>query len=1616
MADDFFGPQEGTPSATAPAPNQVPSGAQDFFGPIPQEATPQTKPAPNYDYWFSGGPVGPATEHILHAFGQDAKTAFGAEPLENKDRPLGLDQATSDYLGKLGVFNDYKNQHYSFWRNFNEAIIRPAAAGADLLLRAGNPLFGGMSTEAAINTGIRGIPALFAGTEAAVAQAGVEVGQPELGRTLAGMVEYAGQRGDYNVMNITARARNLGVVGEGEAGYFGTKEVAPENLAARAEAARQQMEAEKQTAPPSPEGAQPAAAQTAQAAAPTIHDVARQLDPVTFQKYDALATQKDTFRGWINDLSAARRDTPEAQELQGQIDTILGKVSGVEDRLTNAAAQRLETARTALDEYMRTDTPEMAAARQNLLKADYAMRDLAPQVAATYRRAQGLMPEPEGANVTSNASQTSIDVTQAEGVSGGVQAPSGNVPEAPGSPQREGATPVQGVPGGIHEGEAVAPKGPTIANDVAQKLVAAGRPEEEANAAAAIVQAHYEARAARFGGDLGSPEQLYSAEAPEIAGAEKGGRGGAAAGKTVIRNGRATITLFQKADASSFMHETGHQWLEELMRDAKNEAAPPDLTADAKTVRDWLGVKEDEAIPTRAHEKFARGFERYLMEGVAPSNALANVFAKFKAWLTQIYQTVQKLRSPITDDIRDVFDRLITQNPEKTVIAPERTIERDLADIHEADAETTPPEKATEVAENMRGEIDRRARVIAPEVHDELPGKAEIGGIAGENARPPGGGNAPEPAVAEGGGAQESGAVAGGGNETPAEGANVRGGARGAEAEAPTGLNEQFPERESGLIDKAGNIRLDNLNTTEDVNAVIREMADKNSGFIGARRGVVSDEQVSQLAFEMDLKPGDLDIQRLRAEFSPERALATRQLFVQTSNEVQALSVKAANGSEADVLAYAQARSRMGLVQQYLSALTAEWGRTGRAFRAIGGLPQANSVAAMMGDLTATKTLFQLRREAQKVAQLDDPAKAAGFLRDQEKPGLGAMALELFTNSLISGPITHATYSIGNTLLALYKAIPETLAESIVGKAHEIFTGTKEERTFAVEALGQAYGLFRGQRNGWQAAWDSFKAGQTMPVPGEQISGYTLEQVKNGYRLYDEEKGTFLDQGAVFKNISDAVERVGGSQATTPFTRTKAIPDIEIFGGKIPIGSAARFAGERMVAPLHSYFRSIGYSQSIAGQAYHIAAKEDLSGNAFAQRIAELTTEPTKEMMETARLEATEQTLMGRGGALTQGMSKFVNWEARIPGLGPTKPLRFIDPFVHIQSNILEQSILQRGPAGLLTHAFWDDVKGVNGPMARDTAIARVALGTSLSLVAGGLTAEGLINPSGPSDPREASLWQRVNGMPHSVRVGDTSYQLNRLGVLGLQMSIAADLYDVADHASKEDVAHVASLLTHSFVENFMSEGFMKGPSDLIKAVSDSDRYGPQWIRNFASSFVVPYSVGMSQIARQVDPYSRQARTTMDAIKAKIPWESETLFPRRDIWGEPIPNRDWGLVYSEQVSKDPLDKELLDLGVYPATPQRKIRGIELTDQQYDDYSRIAGRLARLQLTNLISMDGWHSIPTEMRVEMVHKIINGTREAARTTVMMQNMGGPDDIVQKAEAAKRALLTGTPAVAP
>ena len=157
------------------------------------------------------------------------------------------------------------------------------------------------------------------------------------------------------------------------------------------------------------------------------------------------------------------------------------------------------------------------------------------------------------------------------------------------------------------------------------------------------------------------------------------------------QDGGPVISLFSGADHSTFVHEAGHLFLRMLEDLTTLENAPAQIVQDLQTVRTW-GAQQDAAWNIREdggrfivslgaagmreaatyaqaediliQEKFAVGWERYLMEGRAPSEEMRSVFEQFATWLKDLYKTLVSLKVDLTDEVRGVMDRLLAADEE----------------------------------------------------------------------------------------------------------------------------------------------------------------------------------------------------------------------------------------------------------------------------------------------------------------------------------------------------------------------------------------------------------------------------------------------------------------------------------------------------------------------------------------------------------------------------------------------------------------------------------------------------------------------------------------------------------------------------------------------------------------------------------------------------------------------------------------------------------------------------------------------------------------------------------------------------------------------------------------
>ncbi len=164
---------------------------------------------------------------------------------------------------------------------------------------------------------------------------------------------------------------------------------------------------------------------------------------------------------------------------------------------------------------------------------------------------------------------------------------------------------------------------------------------------------------------------------------------------TFDASGNYVIRLFRGANLSTLTHETAHVFFLEMERLEREGLADERMLADLAALREWTAAMDDDAALKAEYDRYqkhaayggaefdalpdylkedarsrakqemlARGFEQYLREGKAPSPQLEGVFARFRKWLMRVYRDALDLHVELSDEVRDVFDRMLAHEEE----------------------------------------------------------------------------------------------------------------------------------------------------------------------------------------------------------------------------------------------------------------------------------------------------------------------------------------------------------------------------------------------------------------------------------------------------------------------------------------------------------------------------------------------------------------------------------------------------------------------------------------------------------------------------------------------------------------------------------------------------------------------------------------------------------------------------------------------------------------------------------------------------------------------------------------------------------------------------------------
>lgn len=167
-------------------------------------------------------------------------------------------------------------------------------------------------------------------------------------------------------------------------------------------------------------------------------------------------------------------------------------------------------------------------------------------------------------------------------------------------------------------------------------------------------------------------------------------------GKFEVIDGDVAIRALKAADVTTMVHETGHAFrrtlnddqMEQFTRWAGFDSVEQFRQLEYQFQNDYKNMTEaDRKRYVDSEEKFARGWEQYLIDGSAPTIGLKSVFRKFTQYMLEVYRSVKDL---LTKDysrqgefvfdgqvlninaeingvkLRDIFDSMLSEKAERT--------------------------------------------------------------------------------------------------------------------------------------------------------------------------------------------------------------------------------------------------------------------------------------------------------------------------------------------------------------------------------------------------------------------------------------------------------------------------------------------------------------------------------------------------------------------------------------------------------------------------------------------------------------------------------------------------------------------------------------------------------------------------------------------------------------------------------------------------------------------------------------------------------------------------------------------------------------------------------------
>lgn len=768
------------------------------------------------------------------------------------------------------------------------------------------------------------------------------------------------------------------------------------------------------------------------------------------------------------------------------------------------------------------------------------------------------------------------------------------------------------------------------------------------------------------------------------------------------------------------------------------------------------------------------------------------------------------------------------------------------------------------------------------------------------------------------------------------------------------------------------------IDTPEDIQAVTQQLADRFKGSVdSATRGTQSFEQI-KLNSQMENAWNILSNRRLGEPLNAEQSVAARELWASSADKLKQLATEAVTSpTEANLFAFRKMMATHYAIQQEVIGARTETARALASWR----IPVGSS-ASRLQDITdrmmelsgGMDNIKNMARFVSERAELNQPHELEKFIEKSAYARTRDAVIQAFSDGLLSSPVTQAKILASNVTTGLWRIGERGLAarfSQAIGTPDGVQPG---------EASAMWSGWIGSFKDAMAYGWKAAKTGTTGEGIGEPHEAHPSNISAEALNLSDK---PWLGRAADY------------------------------------IGQALSL-GRRGIAAQHDVALTMAYRGELNAQAVRQATQElnagELTEKAFGGRVAELLDDSS--VQAAARQGARYQAFLDEPGKLTQWI---------LEGRREIPALRVIAPFIKIPSRIMSYTF-ERTPLAPLMSEFRSKIAA--GGATRDLALTQVALGTFISAAAADMTLSGTLKGGGPPQKGIEQAQEREGMMRDSLKVGNRWYNINGVHPVGKLMLLAADVAEALNYGQPElhqdaDTEKLAVGTTLAIARTLTDSSYFTGFANLFATLHDA-RVGGAGEGALLSTAGSTVPALVSAIDRAGDPYQREVYSMLDEFKSKIPGLSNSLPPRRNLWGEPIPSGHDPItnlispVKMADEKHEPIDDEILKQGFNITMPERMQTFADGKTHVPVDMSKYPAAYSRLlELSgNELKHPAWNM----GLKDLLNAVVSGNH--ALSSIYRLKSDGPeggkevmirDLISQYRDLAKRQVLDEYPAIA-